>query len=106
MELESRKEPVSYANMLNDNSDNPKVKLRTMESDVPIEANFDVRILIALGKRAEHGLKTRLDGPTPDRNVWSTSGHSLESWGRSSYAKAMIEIDAHKNYRRNYLELL
>ncbi|GJV95016.1 hypothetical protein Tco_1546593 [Tanacetum coccineum] len=38
----------SYADMLNDNNANLKVNFHTLEYDVPNEADFDVRIYIAL----------------------------------------------------------
>ncbi|GKB87262.1 hypothetical protein Tco_0959534 [Tanacetum coccineum] len=73
-------EPVSFANMLNDN-DNSNVNIHTMEADVPNEADFDVRILIASVK------ESAVYNAKPKFGVM----------GRSSYARVMIEIDAHKN---------
>ncbi|GJR71089.1 retrovirus-related pol polyprotein from transposon TNT 1-94 [Tanacetum coccineum] len=102
---------VSYANMFNDNATKPNVNFRTLKSDVPNEADFDVKNPIASVEEVHVWIKFH-DVPfvaymedvlriiatklvTPLMLDSYTNDMCLESWGRSSYARAMVEIDAH-----------
>ncbi|GJW87088.1 hypothetical protein Tco_0162428 [Tanacetum coccineum] len=94
--------------MINDKVTKPKVNFRTLESDVHNEANFDVKILIALVEKflnaqgADDVLRNgrwMIRGIPVFLNKWSPYVSLTKeelSKRRSSYARAMVDIDARK----------